>query len=56
MRKALNVTACTALLLAVAASAALAQDEIDWKKDYEEALKAGKEEGKPVVLHFYTDF
>ena len=45
---------CAALLLAFSASTALAQN-MDWKKDYWKALQAGKKEGKPVVVHFYTN-
>ena len=56
MSKVLKTGALTALLLTFAASAAFAQDKMAWKKDYKEALKAAKKDGKLVVVHFWADW
>ena len=45
---------CTTILLALFASTALSQ-EVDWQGDYFKGLQAGKKQGKPVVVHFYTN-
>ena len=44
-----------ALALTFAAGLAAAQDKMDWKTGYEQGLKAAKEAGKKVILHFDTD-
>lgn len=42
------------LTLTALAVFAFAQDKIDWKTDYAEALKAAREAKKNLVLHFWA--
>ena len=46
------ITLAGLLALGCAAAAAAQEKKIDWKKDYEAALKDAKKDGKYLVVHF----
>ena len=59
MRSMLTLSIILALAAPAVASAcaeaAAGRQDLEWKTDYKAALELAKEDGRPVVVHFWAD-